>query len=295
MKRLFIVLMLVQSLTGFGQEELKLVTSDFDLVLDSAKKLDKDIFLITRSFKCHVFEKFKTILTNDKVSIKYLNANFIIYEYDMDKASDDEKKRMRKYYHSWRGFPQLYFIDKNEKLISDLDYPLRIEQQEHLEIWKDYRNIETNWKRIKHLNKCKNFDYDELKQYLTYRQIKYSSFDLIQIKNILDKYFENLDSINYSTKQNWDLIQKYITIYSNPEIFDLVAKHKSDFQKNIGDSIIYNYLSYNYLKYIDWRKPEKVDKIAKKYPYNTIPEAIGAIEIYKKSKNIQSLIEYSTK
>lgn len=292
MKKLLILLLLAKCLPGFCQDELKLFTGDFDQAIDSAKMIDKDIFLITRSLSCHVFEQFKAILTDDKESIAFLNTNFLVYEYDMDNASDDEKKRMKKYYHSWRGFPQLYFIDKNEKLISDLLYPLKIEHKRQLEIWKDYKNIETDWEKIKHSKNNKTIDYNELIDYITYRQIKYSSFDLIQIKNILDTYFNNLDSAQYCKEQNWDLIQKYVTIFSNPEIFDLVAKYKSDFQKNIGDSIISSYLSYNYLRNIDWRKPEKVEKIASSYPYNSVPEAINAIEAYRKNKKVQSLIQF---
>lgn len=293
MKIILIVLLLAQSLTGISQEELKLFTGDFDQAIDSAQKLDKDIFLITRSNSCHVFEKFQDIITNDKEIIEFLNANLIVYEYDMDKASDDEKKSMKKYYHWWLGFPQLYFIDKNEKLISDISYSLAIEQNRQLEIWKTYKSIEADWKEIKQLKKSKTINYYDLDKYITYRQIKYNPFDLIQIKNILDTYFENLDSTQYSTVQNWELIQKYVTIHSNPEIFDLVAKYKSNFQENIGDSVISEFLSDNYQRDINWRKPEKVDKLAEKYPYNSVPEAIKAIETYRKNKEIQSLINYS--
>jgi thioredoxin-related protein len=293
MKRLLIVFFLAQGLTVFSQGELRLFTGDFDQAIDSAQKSDKDIFLITRSFKCHVFEKFKAILTSDKASIEFLNTNFIVYEYDMDKATDDERMRMKMYYHSWRGFPQLYFIDKNEKLISDLNYALKIEQSQHLEIWKDYKNIESDWKEIKRLKNNKTIDYNNLNTFLTYRQIKYSPYDLIQIRRVLDVYFKNLDSTQYSDKQNWDLIQKYVTVYSNPEIFDLVAKNKPDFQKSVGDSIVSSYLSFNYQRYIAWRKPEKVNKMAERYPYNSVPEAIKAIEAYKRNKEMKPLIQYS--
>lgn len=167
MKKLLILLLLAKCLAGFCQEELKLFTGSFDQAIDSAKKTDKDIFLITRSLSCHVFGKFKAILTVDKESIAFLNTNFLVYEYDMDNASDDEKKRMKKYYHSWRNFPQLYFIDKNEKLISDLLYPLKIEHNRQLEIWKDYKNIETDWEEIKHSKNNKTIDYNELIDYIT--------------------------------------------------------------------------------------------------------------------------------
>ena len=50
--------------------------------------------------------------------------------------------------------------------------------------------------------------------------------------------------------------------------------------------MIYSNFFYtnNYQRNIDWRKPEKVDKLAEKYPYNSVPEAIQAVETYRKKK-----------
>jgi hypothetical protein len=209
----------------------------------------------------------------------------------MDKASETEKKKLKKYYHSWRGFPQLYFIDKNGNLISDLNYPLRINQETHLSVWRDYKNIELNWKRIKKTKRNNDIDLDFLKQYLPYREIKYSSFDLIQISNVLDKYFKRLDSSQYYLEVNWFLFDDYISIVSNPKLFDCVAKNRAAFQKLNGDSIVSNYLSRNYRDYISWRKEEDVDKMAEKYPYNSIQEAKESIEDYKKLKDLKSLFD----
>lgn len=207
----FLILSLfTHGLIACGQEKIILSTGNFDQVIDSAKKVDKDIFLITKSLSCHVFEQFKERLIKDNESIAFLNANLIVCEYDMDNASDNVRKRMKKYYHSWRGFPQLYFIDKNEQLISDLTYPLSIDQHQQLEIWKNYKNIEHDWKRIKRLKNKKSIDYNSLIEFITYRQIKYSSFDLIQIKKVLDKYFRSVNSTQYFSSQNWSLINKYM-------------------------------------------------------------------------------------
>ena len=294
MKGFLILSLLIQGLIASGQEKLILFTGNFDQAIDSAKKVDMDILLITKSLSCQVFESFKKRLINDNESIEFLNTSLIVFEYDMDNATDNVKKKMKKYYHSWRGFPQLYFIDKNEKLISDLTYPLSIEQKQQLEIWKNYRNIEQDWKRIKCVRKRRTIDYNGLIEFITYRQIKHSSFDLIQIKKVLNKYFRNIDSTQYFSNKNWNLINKYITIYSNPQVFDLVAKYKSDFQKNFGDSVISNYLIENYQRYIYWRKPKVVDKMAKKYPYHSVPEAIQAIDIYRKNNIMRSFIDYSS-
>lgn len=290
MRRFLIILFLTHKLTGFSQEKLTLFEGNFDQAIDSAQKVDKDIFLITKGL-CPAFENFTARLTNDSESVEFLNKNFIVYEYNMDNSSEIEKKRMKKYYHSWRGFPQLYFIDKNENLISDISYPLSIEQKKQLEIWKNYKTIESDWTNIKRVKSNNNIDYNSLIEFLTYRQIKYSSFDLIQISNVLDKYFKSIDSAEYYSKRNWFLIQQYVTISSNPKIFDLVAKHKNEFQISHGDSIISDYLLGNYQQFISWRKPEKVNKMAKKYPYNSVPEAIQAIEIYRSNKELQTMFK----
>ena len=292
MKKLIVVLFIFISLSGYSQSKLRLFNGSFDQALDSAKIKGKHIFFITRSESCHVFEKFHAIVYNDNLTVEFLNANFIVFEYDMDKASNAEKKRLKKYYHSWRGFPQLYFIDENEKLITDLIYPLLINQKTHLDLWKGYKNIESDWKKIKKYKRKNKIDFECLKQYLTYRQIKYSSFDLIQISNILDKYFKNIDSSEYNLEYNWYLFQDYISIYSNPKVFDLVARNKLAFQETNGDKVVSDYLLENYQQYISWRKPEKVEKLANKYPYNSVPEAMKAIELYKKSQLIQSIIKH---
>ena len=142
MKRSIIVILILFYLTGFSNPKLNIFHDSFDQAIDSAKTLNKDIFFITRSLSCPVFEKFETRIDRSEETIEFLNSNFIIFEYDMDNASQIEKKRLKNYYHSWRGFPQLYFIDKNEKLISDMIYSLNFSQQAQLTLWKNYKKGE---------------------------------------------------------------------------------------------------------------------------------------------------------
>ena len=286
MRGLLFVLIISFCQFGFGQNKLLLFEGNFDEALRLAQSQDKDIFFITRSISCPVFEVFKENIGNDKETIEFLNKQFIVFEFDMDNANDVELKRLKKYYHSWRGFPQLYFIDKNEKLISDINYPLNIGIKKNLEIWRNYKNIEASWKSIKIGNKKKVIDFETLNQFLTYRQIKYSSFDLIQIKNSIDKYFKNIDTTLYSDNQHWFIIKNYVTIFSNPEIFDFVARHKSDFQTKNESKEVIEYLQENYKQFINWRKEEGVIKLSKKYPFNTIPEAKEAVDQYIKYKSI---------
>ncbi len=74
-------------------------------------------------------------------------------------------------------------------------------------------------------------------------------------------------------------------------LFDFVAKNRKSFQIENGEQEVSDYLLQNYQNDIRWRKPENVKKLADKYPYNTIPEAQKAIELYWASKNIQNTIK----
>ena len=60
--------------------------------------------------------------------------------------------------------------------------------------------------------------------------------------------------------------------------------------ESIGDTIVSEYLSDKYYRYISGRKEKKVNRIAQKYPCNTIDEAKQAIELYKTRKVLQSNI-----
>ena len=270
------------TITGFTQENINYFTSDFDSALEEAKKTNKNIFFITRSKSCHVFDVFKENITQDSETIEFLNKEFIVFEFDMDKANENETKRLKKYYHSWRGFPQLYFIDKNEKLISDIVYSLEYNHnhKNNLDVWKNYKTIESDWVKIKH-QKRNNLTLENLKTFLLYRDIKYSPFCLNQSINAVKKYFKTIDEKKYSNNENWVIFENYITHYSHPELFNFVAQNKNDFQDKIDTKKISNYLSKNYIEMVSWKSKEDRKIALGEYPFNTIPEAKKALENYK--------------
>lgn len=291
MKFIFSAFFFLITITGFTQENINYFSGNFDSALDEAKKTNKNIFFITRSESCHVFDVFKENITQDSETIEFLNKEFIVFEFDMDKVSENESKRLKKYYHSWRGFPQLYFIDKNEKLISDIIYSLEYSHNENLNVWENYKQIENEWKIIKR-NKRTNLNLDNLKTFLLYRQIKYSPYDLMQIQNVIGKYFKKIDEQNYSNKENWILFEKYITIHSNPELFDFVAKNKSFFQKEIDTEKVSKYLSRNYYKFVSWKSEEDRKKLTFEYPFNSIKEAKIALKDFNKIGKIEPTFNF---
>jgi hypothetical protein len=275
---------------AFTQNKINYFRGDFDKAIEHAKTIDKDIFLITVSESCQVSYVFRENIIQDSETVKFLNDEFIVFEFDIDKANEKEIKRMKKYYHSWRGFPQLYFIDKNEKLISDIVYTLNYEHEENLEVWKNYTSIEDDWNLIKR-NKRNNLSLENLKKFLFYRQIKYSPYDLMQSQNVIKKYFDQIEEQNISNKENWILFEQFITHASNPKLFDFVVKHKKDFQEKNGNKTISDYLIYNYTEMLSWKTKEDRTMAQNEYPFNTIPEAKTAFDNFEKMTSIFEFAE----
>lgn len=294
--RIFVLLLLLK-LTCFSQSQLQYFEGSFDQALDSASKINKDIFLISKSLSCRSFVKFINIAENDVETIEFLNSSFIIFGYDMDMASRDDKRRLKEFYHSRSDLANIYFVSKDEKIIAEIMYSVKISQDEQLSIWKEYKNFKTKWKSIKKekrkRNRNNNFDHEFIYKYIVYRQIKNSSFEYYQIQNVLTNYLGNIDTRELVKENNWDLIQQYGTVFSlNRKLTDIIATNKQEFMKSIGDSIISEYLLDKYYRYIVGRKETKVNRMAQKYPYNTIDEAKQAIELYRTRKKLQSNIEF---
>lgn len=274
--------MLLISSTVFSQDSINYCDGDFDSALKKAKQTNKNIFFITRSESCSYFFRFKENISKDSKTIKFLNDEFIVFEFDMVRASKEETKRLKKYYHSWRGFPQIYFIDTNEKLISDIGYSIEFDKshQENLNVWKNYQTIESDWKTIKQ-QKRNNLTLENLKTFLLYREIKYSAFSFFQTINTIKKYFKSIDKKKYSDTQHWSLFEDYMTHRDYPELFDYVAQNKKDFQDKNGVEKVSKYLTKNYTQIISWKSTEDRKTLAEEYPFNTITEAKEALKNHK--------------
>ena len=292
MKNILIILFLIASFSSFSQQKLQYFEGSFDQALKIAKTQNKDIFFITRSKTCPVFDVFNEEINNHKETVSFLNNQFIVFEFDMDKASESEIKSLKKYYNSWKGYPQLYFMDADENLISDINYSLNYSQQHQLEVWKNYEQIEENWKLIKK-NKRTSLTLENVNQFIFYRQIIYSPYDLMQIQNVIEKYFKSIDDENYSDPENWKLINDHIKYFTNPELFDFVAKNKVDFQKKNDSKKVSGYLAENYYNLYSFKSPEERIKLEKEYPFNTIEEAKEAIALFNKIKPSTTLANFN--
>ncbi|MFO7656548.1 MAG: hypothetical protein R6W78_05740 [Bacteroidales bacterium] len=290
MKRLLIILFLISTLTGYSQIEINVNAGDFSNALDSALKIDKKILLITGNNYCGYYLNFVENVLSDSTIISYMNSEFITLIFRADKADKEAKKKMKKYNKSWPGWPQFYVLDSNEKLIADFSYPKYTSNEQFLKILQDYLTIEEKWLKLKKISKKELLSLDQLKQYIVMRDLNYSSFGDIHINRQVSKYINGLNNQDRFKAENWFLFKRYINMHDlglDKSLFDFVAKNKKSFQMEIGEQEVSDYLAQNYQNDINWRKPEKVKKIAEKYPYNTISEAKKAIELYWTSKKIQ--------
>jgi len=292
MKNILIILFLFASFLSYSQQQLQYYEGSFDQALLAAKNQNKDIFFITRSKSCPTFDVFNEEMNTHNETIAFLNNQFIVFEFDMDKASESEIKSLKKYYNSWKGYPQLYFMDADENLISDINYSLNYSQQQQLEVWKNYEQIEENWKLIKK-NKRTNLTLENVNQFIFYRQIIYSPYDLMQIQNVIEKYFKSIDEENYSEPENWKLINDHIKYFTNPELFDFVARNKVAFQKKNDSKKVSGYLVENYYNLYTFKSLEKRKQLEQEYPFNTIEEAKGAIELYNRVKPDTTIVNFN--
>jgi hypothetical protein len=278
----------------FSQSNFHIFKGTFDSCIIHAKNQNRNIFFITRSESCHVFDKFRTAIEADTNTINFLNTEFVVYEWDMDNTNDSQYKRLKKYYHSWRGFPQIYCLTNEESVIAEFVYSTKILHEDHLKIWKNYKNTINDWKKIKNKSKSKSFSYDELWEYIIYREMIYNVFGEIQINKRVSSYFEGIDTVLYPLRKHWILFKRHINLNdlgTNPELFDYVARNKVEFEKENDPKEVSDYLYNIYYSNLLGKKEKRIEKMSKKYPYNTIDEAKKAILNYKRNLIIQNIFD----
>ncbi len=294
MKKILIALFITSTLAGYSQVELNVNAGDFSNALDSASKIDKNILLIIGNNYCGNYLNFVENVLSDSNIISFMNSEFITLIFRADKADKEAKKKMKKYNKSWPGWPQFYVLDSNEKLIADFSFPQYTSNEQFLKILHDYLTIEEEWLKLKKLSKKEQLTLDQLKRYIILRDLNYSSFGEIQINRQISKYINGLNIQDRYKSENWYLYKRYVKIRNlglDKDLFDFVAENRNEFQKVNGEQEVSDYLLQNYQNDINWRKPKKVKKIAEKYPYNTIPEAKRAIELYWTNKKVQGMIK----
>lgn len=296
MKNIFIVLFLITKLTGYSQIKLDLFTGDLSKALDTASIIDKNILVINGSNRCGSYINFTENVLTDSSIIFYLNSEFETLLFRADLADKEAKKKMKKYNKTWPGWPQFYVLDSNEKLIADFSYPRYTSNEEFLGILKSYLTIEEEWIKLEKMSKKEQLTLDQLNRFIVYRHLNYSPYEEIHINKQVSKYLNGLNIQDRFKTENWILFKRHIKIRDlgvDKDLFDFVAKNRVEFQKHNGEREVSDYLLINYQNDINWRKPEKVEKIAEKYPYNSIPEAKRAIELYWISKEIQNAIKFT--
>ena len=293
MKRLsFLIVFLWISTFLWSQNNLQIFDADFDSALIQAKIQNKNIFFITKSLSCPNYDIFEKNINKDAETIDFLNEEFIIFIYDMDHSTKEQDKRLKSYYSSWRGFPQLYIVNVQEKVMSSLDYSNYLAHKSQLEVWKDYKNIETNWKLLKKRSKRDGFTYDQLIEYIQYRELIYSSFRDIQMNKRVAWYLNGINTEDRFERKNWLLFKQFVHLNhlgSDEDLFDFVAQNKIAFQKINGQEEVAEYLINDYYLNVKYKKEKKVNKMAQQYPYNTIEEAKEALRLYHLSKQTQAV------
>jgi len=106
---------------------------------------------------------------------------------------------------------------------------------------------------------------------------------------VISGYFKNIDTNDYYLNKNWVLIKEnilYKDIFSDQRLFTFVEKHRKEFIQENGREEVSEYLLDNYMRYLSYKKEKKVERLSKKYPFTTIPEAKRALKLDKTRRMI---------
>lgn len=302
MKTLLLIVCLALCLNTFSQNRYEFLSVDlsansysnlnyysnnFDSVLDLARKQQKDVLLIIASNQCQNHFRFKREVISDNAITEFLNNEFIVFIYYNNNRDSNLTHRLRRYNKSWPGWPQLYFLDYNENLITDIIYPLQFPKDEYFEIIRNYRDIELNWRNIRRTTRKPRFKLEDLQTYIMYRQLKYSSFDYILINRKVSKFLRSLRTEELTNIEYWTLFDNYVNLYelgSDKELFDYVLVNRKLFEQVVGIQSVSDYLERNFTIITRHKSARQINRMSRRYPYNSVPEAISAIELYWKNK-----------
>jgi hypothetical protein len=98
-----------------------------------------------------------------------------------------------------------------------------------------------------------------------------------QSLNVFEGNFD--DALALAKKQNKD-------IFSDQRLFTFVERHRKEFFQENGREEVSEYLLDNYTRYLSYKKEKKVERLSKKYPFTTIPEAKRALKLDKTRRTI---------
>ncbi|WP_164977431.1 thioredoxin family protein [Ancylomarina salipaludis] len=217
---------------------IKFEHSSWQEIIKKAKNENKLIFIDAYTSWCGPCKMMaKNVFTDTEVGT-FFNQNFVNVKFDMEKEPGlSLKSKLRV-----TAYPTLIFIDANEKIVHKAVGSMP--KSDFLKFANKALKGEMNLSDYNEIYEKEGVsDYKFLVNYL---KVLESAGENVKLKMVIGKYFDDLTSDKLLSRENWDLVKKYINNTDN-KAFQYLLNNQEKFEnlfgeKEVGDKIYYTFL-----------------------------------------------------
>ncbi|RZT96205.1 thioredoxin [Ancylomarina subtilis] len=218
---------------------IKFVHSSWQEILKKAKNENKLIFIDAYTSWCGPCKMMaKNVFTDIEVGDLF-NQNFVNVKLDMEKEPGlSLKSKLRV-----TAYPTLIFIDANEKI--DHKAVGSMPKSDFLKFANKALNGEMNLSDYNEIYEKEGvFDYKFLVNYL---KVLESAGENAKLKMVIVKYFDDLTSDKLLSRENWDLVKKYINNTDN-KAFQYLLTNREQFEGLYGEKEVAEKIYFTFLR-----------------------------------------------
>lgn len=229
-----------------AQKTIALQQTNYNQFIAEAKAANKPVMIYFTGTGCGLCVKMEKQVFVKPAVYELYNSSFINVEsFDDSKKPDAATKELRKKYGIVSN-PTFIFIDTDGKVIHKSGY-----QPDDTSFSKVARQALSDDNYSKWLAKIESgkFDRATLEKFLSVEQkpaIYSSTYYDCASQKALDNYFASIPQTDYSSKENWAIIQSYVANPYSP-VFTHILQNQSVYNKNFGEQVV-NEKIYSVLK-----------------------------------------------
>ncbi len=208
-------------------------------IVKKAKDENKLIFIDAYTTWCGPCKMMaKNVFTDEEVGA-FFNQNFVNVKLDMEKEPGLSLKSKL----NVTAYPTLIFIDANENIEHKAVGALN--KLEFLKFANATLKGEMNL--LDYNTKYEREGVSTYEFLVDYLKVLESAGEKAKLKNVVEKYLNNLDSEKLLKQTNWDLLNKYIHSIDN-KAFQCLLKQRTEFETQFGEKIVGEKIYYTFLR-----------------------------------------------
>lgn len=256
--------------------------SSWEDILKKAKEENKLIFIDAYTTWCGPCKMMARNVFTDAEVGTFFNQNFINVKLDMEKEPGLSLKTKL----NVTAYPTLIFIDANEKIEHKAVGALP-----KAEFLKFGNEVLGNEMKLSDYNEAyKKNGISDFKFLTSYLEMLTSAGENAKLKEVVIRYFDELESTRLLSKENWDLFKKYINNTDN-KAFQYVLDQREVFEATFDAKEVSEKIYYTFLR----QGNQLCDKLESgKYKLNTKRQTKFLYQLEKyKIKDSAKIIAYS--